>query len=666
MDVRLPDGTVIRNVPDGTTKADLIGKLKANGYDVSGFEPSERQQLQAEGRRSVEESMKAEPEYIEVPEYDAAGTYIGTTRTLKPSKADPIGRGAMTMLPFGEDIGAMSRAGALPFTEAGHEAITKERMKMEGEREAAREAYPGAFQVGQAAAIVPQLYLPMGLAGKGTTALGRTGLGALEGALYGGATGFGEGVTAEERMGSAGMGALIGGGLGGALGRFAAPAERTGAAVPESVRASERLGVDLPYYAITDSPMLQRATKIAENVPLAGEAAITARQRATTSLEEAIDNLVPKMTTEEAGQKIGGQIKNWMTVGVRKEAAEAYDEVKNLFTKADATAPLENTRNAIADVMAQRAGAKLKGSTPAIDLVLPAAQSGEGLTYEGAKTLYTELRNLRSENLIKGVKDANIDKLYNALKNDVLDIAEAAGGEPARFFLQKADREYRAMSNMRDKLQKIVGKTDEAVSDEQIFNRLYGAARTGGMANNKLLQRAISVMDPQGLKAFQAGILSKLGRDAQQNFSPDRWLGPQGISGLSQRAKAMIFKDEPELLRALNDVTEISRRFKNLNKFGNPSGSGQTILGGASLYNVFSDPISVIAGIGGGNVFTRVMSRPASARDIANWSRRYENYVKNPTRVTGEALYRAGIPVSRVFADETGQDVDVNAGILKR
>lgn len=35
MDVRLPDGTVIKNVPDGTTKAQLMEKLKANGYDVS-------------------------------------------------------------------------------------------------------------------------------------------------------------------------------------------------------------------------------------------------------------------------------------------------------------------------------------------------------------------------------------------------------------------------------------------------------------------------------------------------------------------------------------------------------------------------------------------------------------------------------------------------------
>jgi hypothetical protein len=34
MDVRLPDGTILRGVPDGTTKADIIGKLQASGREV--------------------------------------------------------------------------------------------------------------------------------------------------------------------------------------------------------------------------------------------------------------------------------------------------------------------------------------------------------------------------------------------------------------------------------------------------------------------------------------------------------------------------------------------------------------------------------------------------------------------------------------------------------
>jgi hypothetical protein len=659
MDVRLPDGTIIQNVPDGTTKAELTAKLKANGYDVSGFEPSEREQLRSEGRRSVEKSMSAEPEYIEVPVMSPDGASTGATeRVLKPSKADPIGRGAMSVLPFGEDIGALSRSMSSGRT------LSQEKMMMEGEREAAKEAYPGAYTVGQAAGIVPQLYLPAGLAARGSTATGKAALGALEGAGYGAVTGLGEGVTAEERLGSAKTGAIAGGVLGGALGRFAAPAaERAAPKALPGVEAAERLGVELPLYAATESPVLQRATKVAENLPGAGEAAIAARQRATASLENAIDSLVPKMTTEDAGRVIGQKISSWMTSGVREKAKNAYDEVRSLFENPGVTKQLDNTRGAVANIMAQRAEAKLQGSTPAIDLLLPAIQSAEGLSYDGAKTLYTALRDLRSENMVKGVKDANVDKLYNALKDDVLDIAEAAGGEPARFFLQKADREYRLLSNMREKLQKIVGKKEEAVSDEQIFNRLYNAARSGGSANNALVQRAITVMDPAGLKAFQAGILAKMGRGPDLQFSPDRWLGPSGINGLSPRAKAMIFKDEPKLLQALNDVTEVSKRFKNLNKYGNPSGTAQNVLGGISIGAFLADPVSTIASIAGANVFTRIMSKPATAESVANWSKRYENYVLRPSRGTAEALYRAGIPVSRALSSETGKEIDINKSI---
>ena len=42
MDVRLPDGTIIQNVPDGTSKADLVAKLQKNGMQV----PSEWMQAQ--------------------------------------------------------------------------------------------------------------------------------------------------------------------------------------------------------------------------------------------------------------------------------------------------------------------------------------------------------------------------------------------------------------------------------------------------------------------------------------------------------------------------------------------------------------------------------------------------------------------------------------------
>ena len=632
----------------------LSGMSEEELNAMLGRKPSEREILRTQGRQTA--SAPPTGETIEVPQYDATGAFIGTTMVPKPSGRDPVGRGAMETIPFLKDIGAAARASTSGRTQ------TQERELMAGEAEADQAAYPGAYMLGQAAGIVPQLYIPMGLAARGTGAVGKTLLGAAEGAGYGAVTGLGEGITAEERLGAAGTGGLLGGVLGGALGRFATPAaKRAAAEAPESVQAAERLGVDLPLYAVTENMPLQRATALSRNVPLAGEPIIKAREAATLQLENVIDALVPRMTKEQSGAAIGAKLKDWMTNLTRRDADKAYTEVRGLMDKPDAMLPLNNTRGAVADIMARRAGAKMEGAPSYIDTLMPALTSKEGLTFQGAKDLLTELRTFRTANKInKTVDEAQVDRVYKALRNDVLDIAEAAGGEPARFFLQRADREYAAAMKMREELQKITGVRGER-SDEQVFGKLFNAAREGGSADNKLLERAIRVMDPETIKAFQGGLLAQLGRDAQGNFSADRWLGKQGWSGLSDRAKAMIFKDQQEMRRTLDDIASVAQRFKNLNKFGNPSGTGQTVLGGLSVAGLINEPISTTAMLVGGNAFSRIISKPATAKTYLNWLNRYENFVRRPTVATGRLAYKAGIPLSRVMSAESGKDVDLNA-----
>jgi len=61
MDVRLPDGTIIKNIPDGTSKADLIVKLKNNGYDTSslGDVPKSSPLQQVEQPSFIDETVTA-------------------------------------------------------------------------------------------------------------------------------------------------------------------------------------------------------------------------------------------------------------------------------------------------------------------------------------------------------------------------------------------------------------------------------------------------------------------------------------------------------------------------------------------------------------------------------------------------------------------------------
>jgi hypothetical protein len=184
----------------------------------------------AQGKQAAQARMAAPDEYADVPIMSPDGAFTGQTeRVLKP-KADPIGQGALSVTPFGGDIATIGK-GMLPFTDAAN----KEKLRMEGEQEAMKQAYPGAYRMGQAGSLGLQIAglrrLPLPGAswgaeplaegatlGQRATALGSRAAGAgVGGATIGGVSGLGEGSSIEERLKNASVGTVAGGVLGTAL-----------------------------------------------------------------------------------------------------------------------------------------------------------------------------------------------------------------------------------------------------------------------------------------------------------------------------------------------------------------------------------------------------------------------------------------------------------------
>ena len=94
MDVKLPDGTILRGVPDGMSKADLVAKLKTNGYDTSGLEPNAANVLNREDYQRQVDSRKGEgPGFFE-----KGGTLQSMAGGLVRG-AGSIGATAMRVLP---------------------------------------------------------------------------------------------------------------------------------------------------------------------------------------------------------------------------------------------------------------------------------------------------------------------------------------------------------------------------------------------------------------------------------------------------------------------------------------------------------------------------------------------------------------------------------------
>jgi hypothetical protein len=179
MDVRLPDGTIIRNVPDGMSKADLTAKLLANGYDLSGPAPA---------------APKPIPErtYGEAAQDVAAKLISGTGSLVQlPGQLYGLATGDFSktgLLGAGEDIRKYGESLVSPSLKAKEEARAQKIAESEktGELAAAGTAFgetikDPALLIGFLVEQVPQL-IPALLTGGGTAALTASGIAAKEAA----------------------------------------------------------------------------------------------------------------------------------------------------------------------------------------------------------------------------------------------------------------------------------------------------------------------------------------------------------------------------------------------------------------------------------------------------------------------------------------------------
>jgi len=114
MDVRLPDGTLIKDVPDDMSKADLTAKLKLNGYDVS--------KLEAPGEGMPNARLQI-PGTIRPAEPEAPASFLNKIR------------GAAEVLPA--MAGGMVGGVVAPIAQLGHELTQGQAFTPEGKAAAA-------------------------------------------------------------------------------------------------------------------------------------------------------------------------------------------------------------------------------------------------------------------------------------------------------------------------------------------------------------------------------------------------------------------------------------------------------------------------------------------------------------------------------------------------
>lgn len=189
----------------------------------------------------------------------------------------------------------------------------------------------------------------------------------------------------------------------------------------------------------------------------------------------------------------------------------------------------------------------------------------------------------------------------------------------------------------RDLAQAVLGKNGK--TDEALFSAIDSYAKSGAKGDLKTLGDILRNIPEQEKGNLAGAIIRNLGRNNQtKGFSLDQFA--TDWNKYTPQAKQLLFGNAGEHRQALDDIATISQRYKEVGRrFGNPSGTGQTVGGMSELAWIIFHPYTAIPSLVGGAVAARMLAAPATAKTTAGLFRAAYNMAKsqnagNFTRLT--------------------------------
>lgn len=267
MDVRLPDGTIIRNVPDGISKAELTAKLKANGINV-GEEKTASSTAKniagglVRGAGSIGATLAAP--------FDVASDALAGRPLLSSNKARRDSMDAF-MRDRGVDTDALSYA------------IPKVGAEIAGTLPVGGLLAQGAARLGATAPLVSAIQsggLTAQGAGIGTRMLG----GAISGA------GTAAVVDPSEALSGAAVGAALPGAtrLAGAAGEALGRQFRASPQMTAVAQKAEQYGIPVTFGDVADGRLTRAVRSILKDAPVSGGMAATAQEAKQEAFNKAV------------------------------------------------------------------------------------------------------------------------------------------------------------------------------------------------------------------------------------------------------------------------------------------------------------------------------------------------------------------------------------------
>lgn len=370
---------------------------------------------------------------------------------------------------------------------------------------------------GDAVEIGSSLLLPFGAARTGGQA-------ARVGAVAGGIGGFGYGEGAQNSLTNAAIGTAAGGTLGYGLNRLGNTiANRSQANTQRLVQQNDLLraageeGVTINR-AMVNPDLQPRVTGVSGT--MAGSRLIERNMgEIGGQIEGRVSNLGGGGTalTNEVG---GGKVRAIAERQIKK-SGEAAKKIYDRAEQASGGVKI-SPKESISRVDEI---AKKLSETPATNkaeleyLKTLKADLSKDLSVGGLRRLRTKLRKSISKgDLVFGENEADVLSIMDSASTDIANGLRAQGKGGAAKLFEEADSLYRERAKYIDStLQKLIGKRNSNMSDQQVFAKFKSLADPKG--DGPALDRFMSEMSPDEIADIAATFAADLGRNSKNEFS---------------------------------------------------------------------------------------------------------------------------------------------------
>ena len=319
-------------------------------------------------------------------------------------------------------------------------------------------------------------------------------------------------------------------------------------------------------------------------------------------LYSALDRFIPKSTrvdvteTKNALQQLNAEIPGAPNVSkfFKNSKIQGIDNA----LKADT----ETTAGAMSQMgTIQR---ELLKNLPESEQTAILAQMVDGkLPYEALKKLRTLVGNeINNNSLTSDVPRSKWKALYGALSKDLEGAASVAGPDATKAFNRANTFTRAGQDRIESVLDRVTGTTPEKTFTATVNpTELKEGATT--------LQGVMKSLKPEERKQVAAAMINRLGRATPGNqdamgdvFSAQTFL--TNWNKLSPQARASLFSEQPNALRALENAAKVTSNIRDGSKvFANPSGTQPALsanaTGGGALMAMLTGNPGIAAGIGG-------------------------------------------------------------------